>query len=270
MVIASYPNSSPRGITMEDSALPPLLGILGHQIAGNPMQFAMERVLLAANLDWRFLFLRYLAEKLQRALGGLDALGFRGAAITGPHARHVGQWIEVVEPDAATSGWIDTISRGSDNAFVGHHLAGRVFCDWLGRESIDGAVALVLGDSESTDKGVALAELLTARGPQSIQRQADDLEHVQIVIRGATGNQQPVSFSEAEVDRLPETAVVVDLATSAGTSPLLRFSAARGLREHSSESISWNCGRWLFRIVDRSEAPDRNLLREAYEEYLEI
>jgi shikimate dehydrogenase len=254
---------------MEDSALPPLLGILGHQIAGNPMQFAMERVLTAAGLDWRFLSFDISPDKLQQALGGLDALGFRGLAIATPHARHVAQWIEHVSPDATASGWIDTISRNSDGEFVGHHASGQVFCDWLGTEIIEGAIALVLGDSENTEKGVALAELLTARGLKAVQRQAEDLAQIQILIRGATTNQQPVSFSEAEVDRLPENAVVVDLATSAGTSPLLRFSAARGLRTLSSIDLMELRSMAAFELWT-GRAPDRNLLREAYEEYLEI
>jgi shikimate 5-dehydrogenase len=429
---------------MDQSALPPLLGIVGHEIAGNPTQFAMERVLAAAGLDWRFLSFDVAPDRLPDAIRGIDALNFHGLAITPSHASQVYDLVPRRTEAAQAAEWVDILERESDGQLLAHNLMGQCLVDALGHEKIAGGTAAVLGDA---DKSLALMRNLLQHGlrrvllrdsdpaptrppttanlaphsarsaphsqpktkqsdaaagyapaanvkdaapndavpndagpgaavrseaeqtdgavidganskaahtdparpdaaqsttqpnatqpnatqtsaPQTdaagIERstagsqtdsaapathagdagvriisgeagvtttsseagegarqqspmrrsplaKADVLGTVNILIRGtikALGN-RPAPCSESLLSMLPEGCVVIDMATSAGTSPLLRFASSRGLPTISAIDLMMMRSTAAFRLWTGRQ-PDQQLLREAFEEYLEI
>jgi len=61
-----------------DGITEPVLLILGHPIAGNPSQFALERAFDAMRMPWRVLSCDVPAERVDDAIAGAEVLGFRG------------------------------------------------------------------------------------------------------------------------------------------------------------------------------------------------
>ncbi len=65
-----------------DGTTEPLIAIIGHPIAGNPTQFALETGFAAAQIDCRVLSVDLPPEKLSAAIAGMDAMNFRGIWVT--------------------------------------------------------------------------------------------------------------------------------------------------------------------------------------------
>ena len=61
-----------------DGITEPVVLILGHPIAGNPAQFALERGFASLELEWRVLSSDVAPQKLDQAIAGGEVLGFRG------------------------------------------------------------------------------------------------------------------------------------------------------------------------------------------------
>lgn len=287
---------------MEESAIPPLLGIIGHPIAGNPMQFAMEQALSAAKLDWRFLSFDVPPERLADAIAGIDALGFRGLAVAPPYGAAMLDLVEHRSDTARATLWADTLSRASDSSLVAHHLAGDSLVELLGRERIEGATIALLGDAPQS---VAAFASLIAHNPHTVLvreaepsrfatvieqaavdrteetggpevlawNDADDdaLSNIRVLVRGATPAEiaGEASFSESQIARLHDECVVVDLAVCASTSPLLRTAAARSLRTFSLIDLLVTQAAMAF-LQWTGQEVDPTALEDAFEEYLEI
>lgn len=64
-----------------DEKIEPVLAVIGHPVAGNPTQFALENALEQANVDCRVLSFDLDAEQLPVALDGMHAMSFRGVWI---------------------------------------------------------------------------------------------------------------------------------------------------------------------------------------------
>lgn len=291
---------------MEESAIPPLLGLIGHQIAGNPAQFAIERVLNAADLDWRFLSFDIVPENLEKAIQGVDALGFRGLAIAPSYSSQLFQLLSSHDSSSKASEWVDIVDRDYSGTLVGHNLIAQSLIDWFTADALPSSkpeetiepqgesiesksainlTAIVLGD---TGKSVAMAKLLTTIGfnrivfrdatpptdRQEFSKSALSeslLKEASLVLRANISDDslEVSGFSESQVDSLSKSCAVVDLGTNAGTSPLLRFANSRGLRILSLIDLMVMRTSRAFKLWTEVDA-DQTLLREAFEEYLEI
>ncbi len=64
-----------------DRTTEPVIAVLGHPIAGNATQFALERAFATMQIDWRVLSFDVEPSKLHLALDGLDVLGVEGVLI---------------------------------------------------------------------------------------------------------------------------------------------------------------------------------------------
>lgn len=60
----------------------PVIAIIGHPIAGNPTQFALEAGFQAAQIDCRVLSIDLPPDKVSTAIAGMDAMNFRGIWVT--------------------------------------------------------------------------------------------------------------------------------------------------------------------------------------------
>ena len=100
-----------------DETTEPVIGIVGHPIAGNPSQFAIERVLQALRFDARVLSFDVQPARLAAALDGAEALGFRGLLIDRKIIATARDWLQQrsrsVQPDAS---FVDCFYRTADNA----------------------------------------------------------------------------------------------------------------------------------------------------------
>lgn len=61
-----------------DGITEPVVLVLGHPIAGNPAQFALERAFESLDLQWRVLSCDVPPARLDEAIAGASILGFRG------------------------------------------------------------------------------------------------------------------------------------------------------------------------------------------------
>ena len=61
-----------------EGIIEPVVLVLGHPIAGNPAQFALERAFDSLDLRWRVLSCDVPPERLNEAITGAEVLGFRG------------------------------------------------------------------------------------------------------------------------------------------------------------------------------------------------
>lgn len=274
---------------MEPSATVPLLGLIGHKVAGNPMQFAMEQALRAANLDWRFLSFDITPERFADAIRGVDVLGFCGLSIANPYGNQAKNVISLTTPIAAATGWIDVLSRDDQGQLIGHHLMGQVVCDLVEPSQLAEAPVAVLGNAPKTialahaflvagcQKLVvpqATAEQLAMLGPERASTEMTEEIESQLValIRGSNVTSQgdePASYREKEIERLGSKCIVIDQAVPASTTPLLRYAAEQGHHTHSFIDLlvlraASAFSMWTGQNVD--PAP----LREAFEEFLEI
>ncbi|MFK8114856.1 MAG: hypothetical protein AB8B91_21825 [Rubripirellula sp.] len=86
----------------------PLIVVIGHPIAGNPSQFAMERALHAMDLDWRVLSFDVDPKDVGTALDGFAVTGIVGVLVDPSVADAAADWSslrlarpEAEEPDSA-------------------------------------------------------------------------------------------------------------------------------------------------------------------------
>jgi hypothetical protein len=61
-----------------DGITEPVVLVLGHPVAGNPAQFALERAFESLGLQWRVLSCDVPPDRLDEAISGANILGFRG------------------------------------------------------------------------------------------------------------------------------------------------------------------------------------------------
>ena len=61
-----------------DGITEPVVLVLGHPIAGNPAQFALERAFASMDVAWRVFSCDVPAERIDEAIAGAAVLGFRG------------------------------------------------------------------------------------------------------------------------------------------------------------------------------------------------
>ncbi|TWU02121.1 hypothetical protein Pla52nx_004053 [Stieleria varia] len=86
-----------------DGATEPIIAVLGHPIAGNPSQFALERAFKAMRLDWRVLSLDVHPENIDAAITGAKVMGFRGLLLDDVNAAAAGHLRQRVTPTDTTA-----------------------------------------------------------------------------------------------------------------------------------------------------------------------
>ena len=111
---------------MSSPAVQPLLALLAFPVGGNPTQYLVERSFAHDDLDWRYLTFEVGTEDLAAAVGGLRALGFRGAHCADPHKQAVIPLLDRTTETAATIGAVNLIFRDQDELVGECRLAVKV------------------------------------------------------------------------------------------------------------------------------------------------
>ncbi len=107
-----------------------LTGVFGQPVAENPTQCMMEAAYNDCGLEWRYLTIEVAPENLEQAVGGLRAMGFRGANLTIPHKVAVIQYLDGISDAAAMMGAVNCIVRKGDH-LLGENTDGKGFVQSL-------------------------------------------------------------------------------------------------------------------------------------------
>ena len=95
---------------MDDSPIQTALCVIGHPIGGNPTQFVAQRALAALGLDWQFMSFDVPPEKIEKAIGGVDSLGFCGAMIAAPYQTQVAKILLAGRPAGEPAGDAESLA----------------------------------------------------------------------------------------------------------------------------------------------------------------
>ena len=282
---------------MTSPAVQPLLALLAFPVGGNPTQYLVERSFADKDLDWRYLTFEVVAEDLAAAVGGLRALGFRGAHCAEPHKQAVIPLLDRTTETAAVIGSVNFIFR-DEGALVGDNLEGRGVVEairraadpagkhvtLLGGGQLARAVALELAAAGAAGLTIVnrtparaeeLAGLLAGKfpapatvaawdGDYSIAPETEILIHATSLDPEADEARLPLA-----VESLRPELIVADAAINVPRPWLLHEAAERGCKTIDGLSMFLEqvaLGLQIWTGVD----PNRQVLREAAEEFLEL
>lgn len=114
-----------------DGTTEPIIAVIGHPIAGNPSQFAIERGLDSMGLDWRVLSFDVHPENIAAALEGFKVTGIAGVLIDASIRDVASKWYAAKHVSASLDGGavreIDCLYRDEQLELIGSNEAS----DWL-------------------------------------------------------------------------------------------------------------------------------------------
>jgi shikimate dehydrogenase len=279
-------------------AVQPILALLASPVGGNPTQYAVEKAFAQMGLDWRFLSFEVAPEGLADALRGMRAMGFRGGTIANPHRRAALPLLDDATHIATLLGSVNFV-RGVENRLLGDNTEGRgaleairSIADPAGKRclvleagEIGRAVAAELASAAAVEVLIADAsaeKAATAAGLLKGKFRAAVLPltwedgfrvpaEIEIVVRATTPANHNHAGQHPSLDAgsLRAELIVADLAVNPHDVWLLHEAAARNCRTIDGltalvEQIAVDFRLWT--TLD----PDRQLMREAVEEFLEL
>ncbi|TWT65200.1 shikimate dehydrogenase [Allorhodopirellula solitaria] len=190
-----------------DGTTEPIIAIIGHPIAGNPTQFALESGLESAEIDCRVLSVDLPSDRVSTAVAGMDAMNFRGVWVAPSSAAAIDAVVPSGSPNlidfllhdasaASVSPWLavslkqqvwmelaaQTLDRRS-------HRCGKV---WWIDEQTDLSPARLLAE-----KNLLLEQLLDSNRNCFAELTRDDIEVV-----NDPAHAQPGQLSGDEVDEV--------------------------------------------------------------------
>lgn len=123
-----------------------LIGLLGHPVDHSLSPAMHNAAAQSLDLNWAYVPLPVRPERLEDALRGLPALGFRGVNVTVPYKEAVIPYLSALYPVAQTIGAVNTIAI-VDSLITGFNTDWSGFLSDLGTYNfvIDGRDCLVLG-----------------------------------------------------------------------------------------------------------------------------
>ncbi|MGO9107792.1 MAG: shikimate dehydrogenase family protein [Thermoguttaceae bacterium] len=282
---------------MSSPAVQPILALLACPVGGNPIQYVVEKAFAHLNLDWRFLSLEVAPEGLADAVRGMRAMGFRGGKIADPHRRAILPLLDGTTDTATLLGRVNFFV-GEENRLLGDNTEGRGLVESLRRVTDPAGKRCLILNSGELAQGVAVE--LASAGAAEI-RMADPSPEQAAGAAGLLIGKFPATFSslvwegsfhvpedidvvihalslephDAKTHRPFDAAslrpelIVADLAIDPDEAWLLREATARGCKTIDGlgalvEQMAVDFHLWT--LLD----PDRPLMREAVEEFLEL
>ena len=250
-----------------DGNTEPIIAVIGHPIAGNPSQFALERALQSLNLEWRVFSFDVTAEHLDKALDGLEVLGVRGVLIDESLAPVVGRW-RATESDEATDGpCIDCLIRDDTTGLFRKHGAASAWFQTIVSEHAkliehDIQKTILIGDPEKCAawKSAELTPTVT-RLPRNLLR----IEETDLIVI-QRGDQEPADLEVEDWPEDDESILVVDFSEG---HPDLSAIKSRGYKVITAESLRIGTLIECFRKWTSKEAPIETI-HDAIEEYLAV
>ncbi|NLE37507.1 MAG: shikimate dehydrogenase [Pirellulaceae bacterium] len=282
---------------MTSQSLQPILALMGYPVGGNPIQYMTERAFARHGLDWRYVSLEIRPDDLADAVRGMKVMGFLGGNVADPHKETVVPLLDGLGPTAERTGLVNLIRREEDR-LVGENTEGKALVDLLrarfdlagrrvtllGAGHVARAVAVELADAGATEiavldrveqRAVELAEILAKRFDVSASAVPWDQDYlvpadIDILINATSAAQDNPDLPLAvNFENLDSRATVVDATIDPPTTWLLQQASRHGCATLDgvavfTNQIFLNCRMWT------GVEPDRGLLREAIEEFLEL
>jgi shikimate dehydrogenase len=123
-----------------------LVGLIGYPVKHSLSPAMHNSAFAASGLNWCYVPLPVIPERLGEAIAGLRALGFVGANVTVPHKEVVMSYLDDVTPEAQAIGAVNTIVV-REGELIGYNTDGQGFLTALSEGSFDlhGKQAVVLG-----------------------------------------------------------------------------------------------------------------------------
>ncbi|QDT24676.1 shikimate dehydrogenase [Gimesia chilikensis] len=268
--------------------------VFGQPVAENPTQCMMEAAYNACGLEWRYLTIEVAPENLVQAVGGLRAMGFRGANLTIPHKVEVIQYLDGISDAAAMMGAVNCIVR-KDHQLLGENTDGKGFVQSLkevtdpsgkkivmfgagGAARAIGVETALAGAAEitivnrSTERGEALAQLLQekTRVPTTFTKWEGDYtlaDDVDVVINATSIGLFPDVDAVFPLDfaSLKSNMIVSDVIPNPPETHLLREAAKAGCTTLDGLGMLVNQGVIGFQLWTGVD-PDPQVMRAALEE----
>lgn len=139
-----------------------LVGLLRHPLRDSLSPRMQNAAFEATGLDWAYVALGVEPERLEEAVAGLVALGFRGANVTIPHKVGVLSYCDELDAVAERAGSVNTLLI-RDGRVLGSSTDGQAVTDSVAAE---GARALMLGAGGAAQ---AVATALVDAGCSSLR-----------------------------------------------------------------------------------------------------
>ena len=108
-----------------------LVGLLGAKVEHSRSAEIHNRAFQERSLDWQYVGLQVRPERLDAALQGLAALGFRGANVTMPFKEAVLPLLDELSAEARAIGAVNTIRIGADGRLSGFNTDAQGFLEDL-------------------------------------------------------------------------------------------------------------------------------------------
>jgi len=279
---------------MSNTAAQPLLALLASEVGGNPTQYMFQQALAHHGLDWCYLSFNVAAEHLGDAVRGLRVLGFRGGHCADVHKQAVAPWLDRTTETAAMVGSVNLIFREGD-ALVGDNIEGKAALRMiqgvlnpagkrtvlLGAGRLARAVAVELAAAGVA--GITVVNRTEGRAGELVALLAGKFD---VAVTAVPRHDDYVVPPEADIvihaasrahdARLPLAAdslrpelVVADLAADGPSGWLLGEAARRGCKTVDGLSVFIEQAAMSFQLWTGVE-PERQVLREAAEEFLEL
>jgi shikimate dehydrogenase len=278
-------------------AVQPILALLAYPVGGNPRQFVVEKAFTQLNLDWRFLSLEVRPEGLPDAVRGMRAMGFRGGSVADPHCRTVLPLLDSNSDTATLLGSV-TVVIGDESGLRGDNTQGRGMVESLRRltdpngkrflildaRELAQAVAVELASAgaaeiriadPSAERAHAAAGLLAGKFPAAVtplvwERSLHIPDDIDVLVHALSLEPHDVeTHLPIDAASLRPELIVADLAVNRDDAWLLREANQRGCRTIDGlgalvEQMAVDFRLWTL------QDPDRTLMREAVEEFLEL
>lgn len=236
-----------------DGTTEPIIVVIGHPIAGNPSQFAVERALRAMKLDWRVLSFDVKPADVAAALEGFAVTGICGVLIDPSVAAAASQWY--ADRNSTDVSTIDCLYRSDGQQLVGSYEQQAWIDDQI---SHCGEQRIWLGNSlENTPVSRTGFDDEASTSPPEL----DLIENADVIAIA----DHPV----LEAEDWPQddgTTLVVDLTEGHPEGSTLRARGYRiiGIRERQIGKLQRCIQRWTGTLPPAEVVPD------AVEEYLGV
>ncbi|WP_417734560.1 hypothetical protein [Rosistilla oblonga] len=270
-------------------AIQPTLCVIGFPVAGNAMQFALERVLVEAGLDWKFVSFNVSPDSFDEAVRGVKALGLAGLAIASPFETQLSAHVERFTTGCDGDGWIDFL-QPVQGVWVGSNQLARAVMQ-LARQAVpEPSQIYILGDGPQArgiaayfsahslscqystagrqEPAVAVAEGAGAIGESMSDADPLSMENIDprvIVIRADAEDGKPCSLDSAEIEGCQTAGCCVELALDPATQlPIAEHVVAVSAVDVLVQRFANGFQDWTGLSAEKST------LREAVEEYYEL
>ncbi len=282
---------------MTSQSVQPILVLLSDRPGGNPTEFMVEQAFEHHDLDWVYHTVEVQPEGLADAIRGVQAMGFIGGHVSYPHKEAVLPLLDRCGETAELVGAVNVIYREGD-ALVGENFEGRGLVAALRRvmDPAERRIA-ILGTGRAAraaacelarcrpaqiaiygrnvERAGELAELLRAKfelealalpweGELELPPETDILVHATTI-----GREDPNGRVPLRIESLGKETIVADMTADPPDTQFLREAA-----EHGCPTIE-GLGMYVEQVAEAiaqwtGTDPDRTVMREAIDEFLEV